>query len=84
MPNGRSSAISRAENMPAEPAEAALVVALVEARALPEHFARSESNDSSTATSIATTSDGDHRRHDDARALRVRSAGQDHQRQHEG
>ena len=62
-----------AEDMPAEPAEAALVIALVEAGALLEHLARSESNDSSTAISTAASDDGDHRHHDDARALRVAS-----------
>ena len=72
----------RAEDVPSEPAEAALVVALIETRALLEHVAdgieRQQHRDQHHHD------DGrDHRHHDDARALLVRPAGQHHQRQHE-
>ena len=72
-----------AQDVPAEPAEAALVIALVETCALVEHFSyrveRQQHRDQRGGCD-----DRDDSNHDDARALRARAAGHDHQRQHEG
>ncbi len=70
MPNGSSERHLGAEDAAAEPAEAAFVVALVEARALLEHVGdradREQHRDQRDRQDR-----GDQRHHDDARALRL-------------